>query len=59
MRQCRIRIQQLLFENTARAMQGVTREIMLKHIRHCYRADAKYGLGVAKSLGISEKEFLE
>lgn len=44
--------QQRLFENTARAMQGTTKEVQLRHITNCYKADPAYGEGVAKALGI-------
>ncbi|WP_026908564.1 catalase [Paucisalibacillus globulus] len=48
--------QQRLFENTARAMEGTTKEVQLKHINHCYKADPAYGEGVANALGISMSE---
>jgi len=48
--------QQVLFENTARNMQGTTKEVQLRHIKHCYKADPAYGEGVAKALGISMNE---
>jgi catalase len=41
---------QALFENTARAMQGVPKEIQQRHIDHCAKADKAYGEGVAKAL---------
>ena len=44
--------QQVLFENTARNMQGVPDEIKLKHVCHCMQADPAYGEGVAKALGL-------
>ena len=44
--------QQRLFENTARNMQGTTKEVQLSHINNCYKADPAYGEGVAKALGI-------
>lgn len=44
--------QQVLFENTARNMQGVPEAIKMKHICHCMQADPAYGQGVAKALGI-------
>ncbi|CAM3405100.1 catalase [Marinicrinis lubricantis] len=47
---------QRLFENTARAMQGTTKDIQLRHICNCYRADKAYGEGVANALGISMSE---
>jgi catalase len=42
----------LLFENTARAIGGAPREIQLRHIGNCLRADPAYGKGVAEALGI-------
>src|SRR5690554_7844767 len=41
--------QQVLFENTARNMDGVPEEIKLRHIGHCAKADPAYGEGVAKA----------
>lgn len=48
--------QQRLFANTARAMQGTTKEVQLRHINHCWQADPAYGEGVAKALGIPMSE---
>jgi catalase len=48
--------QQRLFENTARAMAGTSKEIQLRHINNCYKADPAYGEGVAKALGVSLSE---
>ena len=45
--------QQVLFENTARAMGDAPDEIKRRHICNCSRADAAYGAGVAKALGIA------
>jgi catalase len=45
--------QQALFGNTARDMGDAPKEIKLRHIKHCMKADAAYGEGVAKALGIS------
>jgi catalase len=42
--------QQLLFENTARAVRGAARHIQARHIENCGRADSAYGAGVAKAL---------
>ena len=47
---------QALFDNTARAMNGVTKAVQLTHITNCFRADPAYGKGVAKALGIPENE---
>ncbi len=41
-----------LFENTARAMQGVTETVQRRHIEHCTKADPEYGAGVARALGL-------
>jgi catalase len=43
---------QALFENTARAIAGVAREIQLRHIEHCAKADPAYGAGVKAALGL-------
>jgi catalase len=42
----------LLFANTARAIGGAPREIQLRHIGNCLKADPAYGKGVAEALGI-------
>ncbi|NLM29737.1 MAG: catalase [Methanomicrobiales archaeon] len=44
--------QQVLFENTARAMEGVPDFIKIRHIENCSKADPAYGKGVADALGI-------
>ena len=44
--------QEALFGNTARAMDGVPREIQIRHIYNCFKADPAYGKGVADALGI-------
>ena len=44
--------QQRLFENTARSMDAVPRDIQIRHILHCLKADPTYGEGIAKALGI-------
>jgi catalase len=41
---------QLLFENTARAMAGVTDDVCQRHVKHCTQADPAYGAGVAAAL---------
>jgi catalase len=45
-----------LFENTARAMADVPREIKIRHISNCLQADPAYGKGVASALGIPLSE---
>lgn len=45
--------QQLLFENTARAIDGANDEVKKRHIRNCLKADPAYGKGVADAIGIS------
>jgi len=39
-----------LFENTARAMQGVSAEVRQRHIEHCAKADKAYGKGVSDAI---------
>jgi catalase len=48
--------QQVLFENTARAMGDAPKEIKIRHIGNCLKADEAYGKGVAQALGISISE---
>ena len=48
--------QQVLFENTARAIGDSPREIKIRHIKNCLKADPAYGEGVAKALGIPLSE---
>lgn len=50
---------QVLFENTTRAMDGVSDDIKKKHIYHCYKADPEYGKGLAKSMGISLEDAIQ
>ncbi|MBT3276123.1 MAG: catalase [Spirochaetales bacterium] len=45
-----------LFENTARAMGDAPREIKIRHIGNCLKADKAYGEGVADALGIPVDE---
>jgi len=45
--------QQVLFENTARAMGDIPDEIKRRHLGHCMKADPDYGRGLARVLGIS------
>ncbi len=44
--------QQVLFENTARAMGDAEVMIKERHIYNCYQADPAYGTGVAMALGL-------
>ncbi len=44
--------QQVLFENTARAMGDAPNFIKIRHIGNCYQADPQYGEGVAEALGL-------
>ncbi|MCO6416512.1 catalase [Siccirubricoccus sp. KC 17139] len=48
--------QQLLFENTARAMGDARLEVKRRHIVNCAKADPAYGAGVAKALGFTSAE---
>jgi len=45
--------QQVLFENTARAMGDAPKMVKVRHIGNCMKADPAYGEGVAKALGIA------
>jgi catalase len=51
--------QQALFENTARSLGGAPKEIQIRHIRNCWKADPAYGKGVADALGLSESDLPE
>ena len=51
--------QQVLFENTARAMGDVRLHIKERHIANCFRADPAYGAGVARALGLDLKQATE
>ncbi len=44
--------QQALFDNTARAMGDAPKEIKMRHIGNCFKADPAYGKGVADALGL-------
>ena len=44
--------QQRLFDNTARAMGNADRAIKERHVANCTKADAEYGRGVARALGL-------
>ena len=48
--------QKVLFENTARALGDASKEIKIRHIGNCAKADPAYGKGVADALGISLSE---
>ena len=41
---------QVLFENTARAIAGASRETIERHIANCTKADPAYGEGVRKAI---------
>jgi catalase len=51
--------QKALFENTARAMGDAPKEIKVRHIGNCRKADAAYGEGVAQALGIPMNDVLQ
>jgi len=46
--------QQVLFENTARAMGDARQHIKERHVANCLRADPAYGAGVARALGLKK-----
>ena len=48
--------QKVLFENTARAIGDAPKEVKIRHIGNCMKADPAYGKGVADALGISLNE---
>jgi catalase len=51
--------QEILFGNTARAMGDAPREVKIRHIGNCLKADPAYGKGVAAALGIPLDEISE
>ncbi|MFH1419696.1 MAG: catalase, partial [Planctomycetota bacterium] len=51
--------QQALFGNTARAMGDAPKEIKVRHIGNCLKADPAYGKGVANALGIPLSKVLK
>jgi catalase len=48
--------QEALFGNTARALGDAPREVKIRHIGNCLKADPAYGRGVAGALGIPLSE---
>ena len=48
--------QEVLFGNTARALGDAPREVKIRHIGNCFKADPAYGKGVAAALGIPVSE---
>jgi catalase len=42
--------QEVLFENTARAIKGASSEVVARHIGNCSKADPAYGAGVAEAI---------
>lgn len=42
--------QQVLFDNTARSLQGVSDTVQQRHIDNCNKADPAYGVGVSAAL---------
>jgi catalase len=51
--------QQLLFQNTARAMGDARQHIKERHVANCFRADPAYGEGVARALGLNSRKAAE
>jgi len=43
--------QQALFGNTGRTIGDAPKEIKVRHIGNCMKADPNYGKGVAEALG--------
>jgi len=42
--------QTVLFENTARAINGASDPVKARHIANCTRCDPHYGAGVAEAI---------
>lgn len=47
---------QLLIENTAGNISGVTKNVQIRHVVHCYLADCDYGKRMADALGFAMEE---
>ena len=47
---------QLLFDNTARAIGGASKEVEDRHIGNCSKADPAYGEGVAKAIAALQEQ---
>lgn len=45
-----------LFANTARGLGDAPKEIKIRHVRNCAKADPAYGEGVANAMSISMSE---
>ncbi|AXC11186.1 Catalase [Acidisarcina polymorpha] len=45
--------QQVLFENTTRAISGASEEVLLRHMKNCTKADSAHGEGVSRALGLN------
>ena len=45
-----------LFANIGRAMGDAPKEVKIRHIGNCLKADPDYGKGVAEALGIPLSE---
>jgi catalase len=43
-------LQQVLFDNTARAISGASAVVKQRHIDNCTKADPAYGAGVAAAI---------
>ena len=50
--------QKQLIENTARNMENVSKEIKIRHIKHCLKADKNYGTGLAQAMNIAMTDIL-
>ena len=50
--------QKVLCENTGRAMGDAPKEVKIRHITNCMKADLRYGKGVAEALGLSVDEIV-
>jgi catalase len=48
--------QKVFFENTDHALGGPPREIKIRHIGNCLKADPAYGKGLADAIGIPLSE---
>jgi catalase len=49
----------VLIENTARNINGVTKNVQLRHAAHCYLADKDYGTRLIDALGLDKNEVIK
>ncbi|MFA0079028.1 catalase-related domain-containing protein [Vibrio artabrorum] len=46
--------QAIAFDNTARTLGGVPKDIQLRHLRHCYKTNLAYGIGKLLEIDVNK-----